>query len=98
MCEGGEAPYSLVEFSKYYSNFYSTGQSWLMPGATEAIFRGPYYGAHGTTYNTARQYQPNPLSTESVKFLPTANYVDYYGMANGLPIKDITQSGCSIRL
>jgi starch-binding outer membrane protein, SusD/RagB family len=92
MCETGEAPYSLVEFSKYYSNFYSTGQSWLMPGATEAIFRGPYYGAHNTTYNTARQYQPNPLSTESVKFLPTANYVDYYGMANGLPIKDITQA------
>jgi hypothetical protein len=92
LTESGAAPHKLVEFSKYYTNFYSTGQNWLMPGATEAIFRGPYYGAHGTTYNTAKQYQPNPLSQESVKFLPTANYVDNYGMANGLPIKDITQA------
>lgn len=92
LTESGAAPHKLVEFSKYYTNFYSTGQNWLMPGSTEAIFRGPYYGAHGTTYNTAKQYQPNPLSQESVKFLPTANYVDYYGMENGLPIKDITQA------
>jgi hypothetical protein len=92
LCESGESPYKLVEFSKYYTNFYSTGQNWLMPGATEAIFRGPYYGANGTNYNTSKQYQPNPLSQESVKFLPTANYVDYYGMANGLPIKDITKA------
>lgn len=92
LTESGVAPHKLVEFSKYYTNFYSTGQNWLMPGSTEAIFRGPYYGAHGTTYNTARQYQPNPLSGESVKFLPTANYVDNYGMANGLPINDITQA------
>jgi hypothetical protein len=92
LCESAESPYKLVEFSKYYTNFYSTGQNWLMPGGTEAIFRGPYYGAHGTTYNTAKQYQPNPLSQESVKFLPTANYVDFYGMANGLPIKDITKA------
>jgi hypothetical protein len=27
-----------------------------------------------------------------VKFLPTSNYVNYYGMANGLPIKDVTQA------
>jgi hypothetical protein len=92
LCESGEAPYSLVPFSKYYTNFYSTGQNWLMPGATEAIFRGPYYSANGANYNTSKQYQPSPLSNEGVKFLPTANYVDYYGMANGLPIKDITKA------
>ncbi|MDQ0109659.1 hypothetical protein J2T02_004803 [Chitinophaga terrae (ex Kim and Jung 2007)] len=92
LCESGEAPYSLVPFSKYYTNFYSTGQNWLMPGGTEAIFRGPYYGAHGSTYGTAKQYGPALLTEESITFVPTANYVDYYGMANGLPIKDITQA------
>ncbi len=92
LCESGDAPYRLVEFSKYYTNFYSTGQNWLMPGSTEAIFRSPYYGAHGSTYGTAKQYGPASLTEEAITFVPTANYVDYYGMANGLPIKDITQA------
>lgn len=92
LCESGDAPYSLVEFSKYYTNFYSTGQNWLMPGSTEAIFRSPYYGAHGSTYGTAKQYGPASLTEEAITFVPTANYVDYYGMANGLPIRDITQA------
>lgn len=92
LCESGEAPYSLVEFSKYYTNFYSAGQNWLMPGSTEAIFRGPYYSAHGSTYGTAKQYGPAFLTEEAITFVPTANYVDYYGMANGLPVKDITKA------
>ena len=93
LCEGNDAPYKLVDFSKYYLNFYTTGQNWAMPGSTEAIFRGPYYGANNSNWGTSKQYQPAPqIEGGDVKFLPTANYVDYYGMANGLPIKDITQA------
>lgn len=93
LCEAGDAPHKLVEFSKYYTNFYSTGQNWLLAGSTEAIFRSSYFGGNSSNYNTSRQYQPNGiLVDEAVKFLPTANYVDYYGMANGLPIKDITKA------
>lgn len=92
LCESGEAPYKLVDFSKYYTNFYTTGQNWAMPGGTEAIFYGPYYGANGSNWGTSKQYQPTVIEGGDVKFLPTANYVDYYGMANGLPIKDITQA------
>ncbi|HEY1021404.1 MAG TPA: RagB/SusD family nutrient uptake outer membrane protein [Chitinophagaceae bacterium] len=93
LCESGEAPHKLVEFSKYYTNFYTNGQNWAMPGATEAIFRGPYFGANSSNWGTSKQYQPAPeIQDGDVKFLPTANYVDYYGMANGLPIKDITQA------
>jgi starch-binding outer membrane protein, SusD/RagB family len=93
LCESGEAPYKLNEFSKYYLNFYSTGQNWAMPGGTEAIFRGPYYGANGSNWGTSKQYQPAPqIEGGDVKFLPTSNYVNYYGMANGLPINDITKA------
>jgi starch-binding outer membrane protein, SusD/RagB family len=92
LCENGEAPYKLVDFSKYYTNFYTTGQNWAMPGGTEAIFFGPYYGANGSNWGTSKQYQPTTIEGGDVKFLPTANYVDYYGMANGLPIKDISQA------
>ncbi|MEI6948139.1 RagB/SusD family nutrient uptake outer membrane protein [Paraflavisolibacter sp. H34] len=93
LTESGEAPYSLVPFAQYYLNFYTTGQNWAMPGGTEAIFRGPYYGANNSNWGTSKQYQPAPvIEGGDVKFLPTANYVDNYGMANGLPIKDPTQA------
>ncbi len=92
LCESGEAPYRLLPFAQYYTNFYTTGQNWQMPGGTEAIFRGPYYGANGSNWGTSKQYSPLIISEGDVKFLPTANYVDNYGMANGLPIKDITKA------
>ncbi|MDN3594429.1 RagB/SusD family nutrient uptake outer membrane protein [Zunongwangia endophytica] len=93
LTESGEADYSLLPFSDYYLNFYTSGQNWQMPGSNEAIFRGPYFDAHGSSYGTAKQYQPAPILTDGdVKFLPTANYVDFYGMANGMPIEDITQA------
>ncbi|MGX7689012.1 RagB/SusD family nutrient uptake outer membrane protein [Flectobacillus roseus] len=92
LCESGEAPYSLAPFAQYYTNFYTTGQNWNIPGSTEAIFRGPYYGANGSNWGTSKQYSPLIISEGDVKFLPTSNYVNYYGMANGLPIKDVTQA------
>lgn len=93
LTESGQTQYSLMDFSKYFNNFYTTGQNWAMPGGTEAIFRGPYYGANNSNWGTSKQYQPSPqIEGGDVKFLPTANYVDNYGMANGLPIKDITKA------
>ncbi len=92
LCENGTAPYSLVPFAQYYTNFYTTGQNWNIPGGTEAIFRGPYYGANSSNWGTSKQYTPLIISEGDVKFLPTSNYVSYYGMANGLPIKDITKA------
>lgn len=92
LCESGAAPYSLLPFSKYSDNFYTTGQNWLMPGGTEAIFRGPYYGANGSNWGTSKQYTPAIVGEGTLIFTPTANYVDYYGMANGLPIPDITKA------
>ncbi|MBB3838353.1 hypothetical protein FHS57_002358 [Runella defluvii] len=92
LCESGEAPHKLVPFAQFYTNFYTTGQNWQIPGATEAIFRGPYYGANSSNWGTSKQYSPLIISEGDVKFLPTSNYVNYYGMANGLPIKDITKA------
>ncbi|TXK48151.1 RagB/SusD family nutrient uptake outer membrane protein [Pontibacter qinzhouensis] len=93
LVESGQTPYALVPFAQYSSNFYTTGQNWRMPGGTEAIFRAPTWGANGSNWNTSKQYQPSPLLTdETISFLPTSNYVNYYGMANGLPIEDITKA------
>ena len=34
-------------------------------------------------------YRPKCLITSGIKVYPTANYVDYFGMKNGLPLDDI---------
>jgi len=87
LVESGQANYSLVPFDKYQSLFTTIGQNWKIPGGTEAIFRGPYYGAWNSAYNTAKQYQPGVIQ-DKANFYPTANYVDNFGMKNGLPITD----------
>ncbi len=100
LSESGQIPYKLVSFDRYYTNFYTFGQNWQLPGGNnadgvsrEAIFRGPYWDAHGSTYGTAKQYTPGPVIEEgNVVFTPTANYVNNYGMKNGLPIKDMTKA------
>jgi hypothetical protein len=99
LTESGEAPYKLMPFAQYSNNFYTTGQNWAMPGGStsnnqtaEAIFRGPYYSANASNWGTSKQYTPAIIQDGDVKFLPTANYVDYYGMANGFPIKDPTKA------
>ncbi|RKD13307.1 glycan metabolism protein RagB [Pelobium manganitolerans] len=92
LTEGGTTQYSLVSLADYYKNFYTTGEGWALPGATEAIFRGPYSSANDSNWGTSKQYTPLIISEGDLKFVPTANYVDYYGMANGLPIPDITKA------
>ncbi len=92
LTESGAAPHKLVPFAQYSTNFYTTGQNWQIPGGTEAIFRGPYYGANNSNWGTSKQYSPLIISEGDVKFLPTSNYVTNYGMANGMPIKDITKA------
>jgi hypothetical protein len=92
LTESGAAPHKLIPFAQYNTNFYTTGQNFLIPGGTEAIFTGPYWGAHGSTYGTAKQYTPAIVGADALVFSPTANYVNYYGMKNGLPIASSSQA------
>jgi len=93
LTESGAAPHKLVTFDKYYTNFYTMSENWALPGSSEAIFRGPYNAGNETHYGLSKQYIPQLVSDgDAIKFNPTSNYVNYYGMANGLPIKDITKA------
>ncbi|MDM1296345.1 RagB/SusD family nutrient uptake outer membrane protein [Sphingobacterium sp. N143] len=93
LIENGQTKYALVPMANIHLNFYTTGLNFAMPGSTEAIFRGPYIDAWVSNYGTSKQYIPLVVSDgDAIKFIPTANYVDYYGMKNGLPITDITRS------
>lgn len=93
--EGGSANYSLVEFGNnndnngYSSIFYTWNQSGKLPGEPEAIFQAPCYDGGATRWGMNLQYCPGALQDGSSNcFCPTANYVEYYGMQNGLPLDD----------
>ncbi len=71
--------------------FYTTRQNWLMPGSVEAIFRGPSANFNASNWNTAKVFGPKVdglVAHDNVIHHPTANYVNFYGMANGLPLDD----------
>ena len=74
--------YELIPFSEYSNNFYKTDAS--APWTKETIFKNPVYGHsqwnHGSEILVFCGGWSNYAS-------PTENYVENFGMANGLPIK-----------
>lgn len=89
--ESGDSNYELLPFEDWHMNFYTHGQNWELPGGGERIFTGPYFDAWQSNWNTSKQFQPTVLLDGS-NFFPTANTVEEFGMANGLPI-DAVGSG-----
>jgi hypothetical protein len=88
LVESGQTQYALVNFAQYSSLFFTIQQNWLMPGGTEAIMRGPTFGADGR-WRQNQSYLPTGMTGgDQICLSPPANYVNYYGMENGLPLKD----------
>lgn len=93
LVDGGETQFGLIPFEEYSSNFMTIGLNERMPGQTtdlkitEAIFRPSSFGQghNGTEWGQAKAYGGYDLTETGVTFLPTANYVNYYGMADGTP-------------
>ncbi|MBQ9231633.1 MAG: RagB/SusD family nutrient uptake outer membrane protein [Prevotella sp.] len=105
--ESGKSPYALAEYkyediynhvadknsiSNYSDIFYTTGQSWKMPGGVEAVMRGPMPEINGSNWNFTKLWGPkvnNLVEHDAIIHMPTANYINYaYGMENGLPLDD----------
>lgn len=88
MVEGNQTQYALVDFDKYSTLFYTKEQNWLMPGGTEAIMRSPTYGAD-SYWRQMNSYQLQVICEgDGIILCPAANYVNYFGMQNGLPLDD----------
>lgn len=71
--------------------FRTTSQSWKMPGTCEAIMRGPEPVENGSNWNFTKTWGPKVnglVEHDNLIHQPTANYVNYYGMENGLPLDD----------
>jgi starch-binding outer membrane protein, SusD/RagB family len=81
--------YELADFTNYSRIFYTYNQSGRIPGLKEAIFMENLRESGGRwRWNQVNDFRPMTINASGVKVYPTANYVDYYGMANGLPITD----------
>ena len=81
--------------NSYSDNFYTRKQNWRQPGTVEAIFRGPSPDYNGSNWNTTKVFGPKVdgvVGHDVVIHQPTANAVEMYGMANGLPL-DHPESG-----
>ena len=76
----------------YSDLFYTYNQSTKNPGGNEAIMRTPSNNEDGNSnWACSKVWGPkmkNLVSHDKIIHQPTANYVELYGMANGLPIKD----------
>jgi len=96
---GGACKYRFIPWSNYSDNYHLNGAGGRMPGTAiisgvsypEAIFRGPNYG--GSEQSTDKEYLcAGVLQSRSWSQYPTANYVNYFGMANGLPINSVSKA------
>mgnify|MGYP000184145853 CR=1 FL=1 len=86
--------YELADFSNYQELFYTYKQNYKLPGLKEAIF---YENVSGDwRWNMVNDFRPSTICGSGIKCYPTANYADYFGMANGKPIKDITKKDDTI--
>ncbi len=85
--------YALVDTTEYSDNFYKTNSS--SPWTDETIFKNPVYGH--SQWNVGQEKLSYCGGWGSYAS-PTVNYVENFGMANGLPITvkgygDIADSG-----
>lgn len=95
----GACRYRLIPWSNYPDNYHLNDGTNRMPGTAiingvaydEAIFRSEYLG--GTGQSLDKEYLCSQvLQSRSWSQYPTANYVNYFGMNNGLPINSVSKA------
>ena len=90
LVEKGQTQYSLVPFENYSNLFYTFKNGWRIPGSTEAIVRGPSY-ENNSRWRQSESYHPGAElggGADPQRLFPAANYVNFFGMKNGLPLND----------
>lgn len=89
LVETGQTQYKLVDFVDYSDLFYTWNKNMLPPGSTENILRDiPADAWQNSHFGVFTEFGGQILTGGQASSQPTANYVNYYGMANGLPLDD----------
>ena len=84
--------YELADFDHYSDIFYTYKQN-KVNGVKEVLFYENMATCHIGVWrwNLVNDWRPPLINNSGIKCYPAANYTDYFGMANGLPIPDITK-------
>lgn len=84
--------YELADFDHYSDIFYTYKQN-KVNGLKEVLFYENMATCHIGVWrwNLVNDWRPPLINNSGIKCYPAANYTDYFGMANGLPIPDITK-------
>lgn len=84
--------YELADWDHYSEIFY-TYKQYKFNGLKEVLFyENTAVGHNGAwRWNLVNDWRPPVINNSGIKCYPAANYTDYFGMANGLPIPDITK-------
>ena len=84
--------YELADWDHYQEIFYTYKQNKLN-GLKEVMFWENMATCHIGVWrwNLVNDWRPPLINNSGIKCYPAANYTDYFGMANGMPIPDITQ-------
>lgn len=89
LVEKGQTQYKLVDFADYSDLFYTWNKNMLPPGSTENILRDiPADAWQNSHFGVFTEFGGQILTGGQAFSQPTANYVNYYGMKNGLPLDD----------
>lgn len=80
----GEAFYRLIEWDRYFENFYTLNGD--IPGYPESLM-SPRFFWNNTGYDvTTSLWLPEVLGFDGNMVSPAAHYVENFGMQNGLPL------------
>lgn len=80
--------YELADFGSYSEIFYTQDKGGETPGLKEAILRTPTVSWNNTNWGLSKQFGGKILTGSNSFSQAAANYVNYYGMENGLPLTD----------
>jgi starch-binding outer membrane protein, SusD/RagB family len=95
LSDEGQAYYKLLPFDRYSENWYTISSYGKHPGYPEVVLGPPTFAAWQSRWSLVNMFIPPPLGGEAGISSPAANYVNNFGMANGLPL-DASGSGYDI--
>ncbi|MES2775678.1 MAG: RagB/SusD family nutrient uptake outer membrane protein [Bacteroidota bacterium] len=95
MSDNGEAVYKLLTWDKYSENWFTISSYGKYPGYPEVLLGPPSFDPGSSRWSLVNMFIPPSLGGEAGISSPAANYVNNFGMANGLPL-DAAGSGYTI--
>jgi len=83
----GASRFQLLSWNNWSENVFTISNNGRHPGGNEVLFGPPTYNAGSSRWSLVNMFIPPPLGGEAGISSPAANYVNYFGMANGLPLE-----------